>query len=59
LERKASRDEAGMHWIQAEQRTRPDFVLAQKGLMQGEAGIGLWRCSAGPPSTPSRPFSPA
>ena len=30
-----------MKWIQAEHRTRPDLVIAQTGLMQGAAGIGL------------------
>ena len=29
-------------WIQAEHRSRPDYVAAQTGLMQGSAGIGLW-----------------
>jgi len=41
LERKAARDEAGRRWIQAEHRTRPDFLVAQTGLMQGAAGIGI------------------
>jgi lantibiotic modifying enzyme len=41
LERKATRDENGTRWVQAEHRTRPDFVVAQTGLMQGAAGIGL------------------
>ena len=34
------RDEAGAHWIQAEHRTRPEFVQAQTGWMQGAAGVG-------------------
>jgi lantibiotic modifying enzyme len=29
-------------WVHAEHRVRPEFVLAQTGLMQGAAGIGLW-----------------
>jgi lantibiotic modifying enzyme len=41
LESKATRDAAGARWVQAEHRTRPDFVVAQTGLMQGAAGIGL------------------
>ena len=41
LENKATRDAAGARWVQAEHRTRPDFVVAQTGLMQGAAGIGL------------------
>ncbi len=32
----------GLKWIQAEHRSRPDFLQAQTGLMQGAAGIGLW-----------------
>ena len=32
----------GMKWIQAEHRVRPDFLVAQTGLMQGAAGIGMW-----------------
>ncbi len=39
---KASRDQSGMKWIQAEHRNRPDYLQAQTGLMQGAAGIGLW-----------------
>jgi lantibiotic modifying enzyme len=39
---KATRDESGMRWVQAEHRTRPDFLQAQTNLMQGAAGIGLW-----------------
>ncbi|MCJ7681167.1 MAG: hypothetical protein MUP70_10615 [Candidatus Aminicenantes bacterium] len=32
----------GSFWLQAEHRSRPDFLQAQTGLMQGAAGIGLW-----------------
>ena len=39
---KATQDENGMHWVQAEHRSRPEFLQAQTGLMQGAAGIGLW-----------------
>lgn len=38
----ADKGEDGLKWIQAEHRTRPDFLQAQTGLMQGAAGIGLW-----------------
>lgn len=31
----------GMKWVQAENRTSPDAVVAQTGLMQGAAGVGL------------------
>ena len=39
---KASKDDKGMFWVQAEHRTRTDFLQAQTNLMQGAAGIGLW-----------------
>ena len=39
---KASQDESGMWWVQAEHRSRPDFLQAQTNLMQGAAGVGLW-----------------
>lgn len=39
---KASRDESGIWWVQAEHRSRPDFLQAQTNLMQGAAGVGLW-----------------
>lgn len=38
----ATRDATGLYWLQAEHRSRPDFLQAQTGLMQGAAGIGLW-----------------
>lgn len=31
----------GLKWIQAENRVSPNVVLAQTGLMQGAAGVGL------------------
>jgi len=34
-------DGDGMKWIQAENRVSPNVVLAQTGLMQGAAGVGL------------------
>jgi lantibiotic modifying enzyme len=40
LLRRATDDKAGMRWVQAEHRVRPDFCLAQTGYMQGAAGIG-------------------
>jgi lantibiotic modifying enzyme len=39
---RAENDSTGMFWIQAEHRARPDLLIAQTGLMQGAAGIGLW-----------------
>jgi lantibiotic modifying enzyme len=39
---RGSHEGQGMKWIQAEHRVRPDFLVAQTGLMQGAAGIGMW-----------------
>ena len=39
---KATKDEIGMRWVHAEHRSKPDYLQAQTGLMQGAAGIGLW-----------------
>ena len=39
---KASVDVGRMSWLQAEHRTRPDFLVAQTGYMQGAAGIGMF-----------------
>jgi lantibiotic modifying enzyme len=41
LMRRATDDEAGLRWVQAEHRVQPDNLVAQTGLMQGAAGIGL------------------
>ena len=38
---RGTRDERGLRWIQAEQRTQPELLAAQTGLLQGAAGIGL------------------
>ena len=38
----ASADGDGLKWVQAEHRTRPELLIAQTGLMQGAAGIGLF-----------------
>lgn len=38
----ASREGEGLKWVQAEHRTRPELLIAQTGLMQGAAGIGLF-----------------
>jgi lantibiotic modifying enzyme len=35
-------DAPGMKWTQAEARREPDHLVAQTGLMQGSAGIGLF-----------------
>jgi lantibiotic modifying enzyme len=39
---RGTRDAAGMRWIHAEHRVKPEFVQAQTGFMQGAAGIGTW-----------------
>jgi uncharacterized protein YyaL (SSP411 family) len=39
---RGTRDTAGLKWIHAEHRSRPELLQAQTGLMQGAAGIGLW-----------------
>ena len=39
---KGTRDKEGIYWVHAEHRSQPDLLLAQTGLMQGAAGIGLW-----------------
>ena len=39
--RRGSRDAAGLRWVQAEHRVRPELLVAQTGLMQGAAGVGL------------------
>jgi len=40
LMHRATDDDAGLRWIQAENRVSPDDVVAQTGFMQGAAGIG-------------------
>jgi lantibiotic modifying enzyme len=38
---RATPDGDGFKWIQAEHRVRPELLVAQTGLMQGAAGVGL------------------
>ncbi len=38
----ATVEDGRMKWVQAEHRVRPDLLIAQTGLMQGAAGIGLY-----------------
>jgi lantibiotic modifying enzyme len=40
LLRRATDDASGMRWVQAENRVRPELLVAQTGYMQGAAGIG-------------------
>lgn len=39
---RATKDGKNIKWIQAENRTQPDFLVAQTGFMQGSAGIGMF-----------------
>jgi lantibiotic modifying enzyme len=39
--RRATEEDGGLKWIQAEHRVRPELLIAQTGLMQGAAGVGL------------------
>jgi lantibiotic modifying enzyme len=39
---RAETDATGMKWTQAERRVEPDNIVAQTGLMQGAAGVGLF-----------------
>jgi lantibiotic modifying enzyme len=39
---KASRDDKGVRWVQAEHRVRPELLVAQTGYMQGASGVGMW-----------------
>lgn len=38
---RATPEGAGLKWIQAEHRVQPELLIAQTGLMQGAAGVGL------------------
>ena len=38
---RATAEGDGLKWIQAEHRVRPELMVAQTGLMQGAAGVGL------------------
>lgn len=39
---RATRDDKGTRWVQAEHRVKPELLVAQTGFMQGAAGIGTW-----------------
>jgi lantibiotic modifying enzyme len=39
---RAQDDDAGLRWIQAENRTQPENLVAQTGFMQGAAGVGMF-----------------
>lgn len=40
--RKATEVDGGLKWVQAENRTQPDNLVAQTGFMQGAAGVGTF-----------------
>jgi lantibiotic modifying enzyme len=39
---RATDDAAGLRWVQAENRTQPENLVAQTGFMQGAAGMGMF-----------------
>jgi lantibiotic modifying enzyme len=39
---RATDDESGLRWVQAENRTQPENLMAQTGFMQGAAGVGTF-----------------
>jgi lantibiotic modifying enzyme len=39
--RRGTSEGDGLKWVQAEHRVRPELLVAQTGLMQGAAGVGL------------------
>jgi lantibiotic modifying enzyme len=39
---RATDDEAGLRWVQAENRVQPENLVAQTGFMQGAAGVGTF-----------------
>ncbi|MGH9348572.1 MAG: lanthionine synthetase LanC family protein [Vicinamibacterales bacterium] len=38
---RGTRDDKGLRWVQAENRTQPEKLVAQTGYMQGGAGMGM------------------
>jgi lantibiotic modifying enzyme len=61
---RATDDEQGLRWVQAENRTQPTNLVAQTGFMQGAAGVGMFllhldafsRKAPGPPAWPDSPW---
>jgi lantibiotic modifying enzyme len=39
---RATEEDSGLKWIQAENRTQPENLVAQTGFMQGAAGVGTF-----------------
>jgi lantibiotic modifying enzyme len=40
--RRATSDDRGLRWVQAEHRVQPENLVAQTGYMQGAAGVGAF-----------------
>jgi len=40
--RRATDDDAGIRWVQAQHRVQPENLVAQTGFMQGAAGVGTF-----------------
>ena len=61
---RATDDEQGLRWVQAENRTQPTNLVAQTGFMQGAAGVGMFllhldalgRSVPGPSPWPDSPW---
>jgi lantibiotic modifying enzyme len=39
---RSTQDDQGLRWVQAENRTQPENLVAQTGFMQGAAGVGTF-----------------
>lgn len=53
---RATRDDKGMRWIQAEHRAQPQLLVAQTGYMQGASGIGMWLLRLDAAESGRKPF---
>lgn len=53
---RATPDGDGLRWVQAEHRVRPELLVAQTGLMQGAAGVGLAMLHLDGAANGRRPF---
>jgi lantibiotic modifying enzyme len=64
LTSRATDEATGLRWVQAENRTQPENLVAQTGFMQGAAGVGTFflnldayaRKSPGPSQWPDSPW---
>lgn len=53
---RATTDGDGLKWVQAEHRVQPENLVAQTGLMQGAAGVGLAMLHLDGALTQRKPF---